>query len=535
LTADIPRITLSSLSEILHRRFEEEGFLTLKDLPPPSRLKDMDRATERIVQAIEAGEKIVLIGDYDVDGVVSTTLMRRFFEEIDTDLAWIIPNRFSDGYGLSPGIIPRIEGFDLVITVDNGISAVEAAAMCKTMGIDLIITDHHLLPPTIPEAYAIVDQKQESCPFPYSEICGAQIAWYLIASLNRALGSQIDIKSYLELVAIAIIADMMPLKHINRAMVLAGIQLLDRSDSAAIRACKEYLDRERIDGDTIGFQIAPLLNSAGRMEDASLAVEFLGSRNLYEARARLEKLVALNTSRKEIEQKITQEAVAQADPEDEVVVVQGDAWHEGVVGIVAARVSRHFEKPAIVLSRGEDGNFKGSGRSFGVCDLFDVTSSCRTLLQKFGGHRAAIGLSLSEEHLPAFKRRLQESYRLRSYTPEGFDPDIVGELEFSEISYELIRLIRRYEPYGQENQKPKFLTRDVKILHADTMGKSGEHLRFAFEQQGVVLTGVKFKSDERYTPGEYVTFSYTLNENHYNGRTTIQLMVEKFYPPLAKE
>ena len=524
-----PSITLDKLAKLLEKRFSEDGFLTLKDLPNPSRLKDMDRATRRIAKAIREGEKIILIGDYDVDGVVSATLMKEYFDGIGIDLDWIIPNRFTDGYGLSPTIVPRIEGYDLAITVDNGISAVEAAEMCKTMGIDLIITDHHLLPPRVPQAYAIIDQKQEECSFPYSEICGAQIAWYLIASLNRELGTKRDIKSYLELVAIAIVADMMPLKHINRAMVLAGIRLLDKSSRAAIRAFREYLDKDSFSGDDIGFQIAPILNSAGRMEDASLAVEFLLSRNIYDARSRLEKLLLLNNARKEIELAITQQAMEQVDSSDEVLLVYGEEWHEGVVGIVAARVARHYEKPAIALTRSENGDFKGSGRSFGVCNLFETTGASRDLLIKFGGHHAAIGLSLAEENLELFRKRLQESYRQQKYEEMEYDPDIVGELDFSEISFSLTELIRRYEPYGQENPKPKFITENVRILQADRMGKAGEHLRFAFEQSGVIFTGVKFKSQELFSPEERVTVTYTVNENHFRGKTTLQLLIDKIY------
>ena len=205
-----PTLNLSILENLLQARFEE-GFLSLRDLPQPSAFKDMDKATQRIVSAIQNKEKISIIGDYDVDGVTSTTLMKLFFEEIDYPIEWIIPNRFRDGYGLSANIVPRILGTDLAITVDNGISAVYAAQLCKEEGIELIITDHHLLAPEVPECYAIINQKQEECTFPYTDVCGAQIAWYLIASLKNALEIKINLMSYMELVAIAIIADMMPL------------------------------------------------------------------------------------------------------------------------------------------------------------------------------------------------------------------------------------------------------------------------------------------------------------------------------------
>ena len=345
----LENLTPLALEKILSSRFKE-GFLSLKDLPLPSTFKDMDKATKRIVKAINNKEKITIIGDYDVDGVTSTTIMKLFFDEIEYPIEWIIPNRFKDGYGLSANIIPRILGTDLAITVDNGISAIYAAQLCKEEGIELIITDHHLLANEIPEAYAIIDQKQPDCTFPYSDVCGAQIAWYLIASIKNELNIQINMMQYLELVSIAIIADMMPLLHINRAMVVAGIEMLNKSNRPAIRAFKEHSNKESITAEDIGFFLAPILNSAGRMEDASYAVDFLSSINIYDARVRLSKLINFNSNRKKTEEEITQKAISQSNNSDNVIVAVGEKWHEGVVGIVAARVSRMFEKPAIILT-----------------------------------------------------------------------------------------------------------------------------------------------------------------------------------------
>jgi len=520
------KLTLQALETLLINRFEE-GFLSLKDLPNPSTFKDMDRATERIVQAIKNREKITIIGDYDVDGVTSTTLMKLFFEEIEYPIEWIIPNRFRDGYGLSANIIPRIVGTDLAITVDNGISAVYAAKLCKEQGIELIITDHHLLAPEVPECYAIIDQKQEACTFPYSDVCGAQIAWYLIASLKNTLDIKINMMSYMELTAIAIIADMMPLQHINRAMVNAGIQALNKSTRPAIKAFLEYSQKEALGAEDIGFFLAPLLNSAGRMDDAKYAVEFLASTNIYDARVRLGRLVDYNNARKATEQEITSKALAQVHSEDEVIVVEGKEWHEGVVGIVAARVARYHEKPCIVLSNNGEGLLKGSGRSFGECDLFGITDSCREHLEKFGGHSAAIGLSLHESSLEAFKQQLQINYRNNNYIKELIDPDIVGELHFKDISFDLTSLVKKYEPYGQGNPTPKFISKNVELLQADSMGKEGEHLRFSFAQEGIVMAGVQFKTREVYEVGSVLDVVYTVNENHFRGNVTLQLMVEK--------
>ncbi len=519
-------LTLDALEEILHSRFSE-GFLSLKDLPPPSSFKDMDRATERIVSAIENKEKITVIGDYDVDGVVSTALMILFFETIGYEVSWVIPNRFRHGYGLSEKIIPHIEDADLAITVDNGISAVHAAALCKEKGIDLIITDHHLLPPQLPEAYAIIDPKQPECTFPYEEVCGAQIAWYLIASVKNALGVKVEMMPLMELVAIAIIADMMPLRHINRAMVTAGLQALSKSSRPAIRAYKEHLSKEQFSAEDIGFFLAPLLNSAGRMEDASHAVAFLLSSNIYDARVRLGRLIDFNETRKQTEAKITKEALACVIEEDPVAVVSGANWHEGVVGIVAARVARAVKKPCIVLSDNGEGTLKGSGRTFGTCDLFAVVDKTRPLLDRFGGHAAAVGLSLSSSRLELFRQTLQQMYEKSSHTEEAIDPSIVGRLHFRDITFSLTALMRRYEPFGQGNPVPRFMTTNVRILQASKMGKEGNHLRFLFEHEGVTHQGVQFKTDADYENGIMVDIVYTVSENHFRGNTTLQLMVDE--------
>jgi len=524
-----PKISPQQIEQKLQRRFAKEGHLSLANLPKPSEFKDMDRAVARIVKAIHTNEKIMLIGDYDVDGVTSTTLINMFFKDIGVDLEWIIPNRFKDGYGLSPNLIPRIEGFDLVFTVDNGIAAVQAARMCKEMGIDLIITDHHIVPATIPEAYAIVDQKQSDCTFPYDEVCGAQIAWYLIAALNKALNANVDVKSYLGLVSIAIIADMMPLQHINRAMVKAGLQLLNRSELPAIKAFMEKLDKVALNADDIGFQIAPVLNSSGRMDDAKWSVEFLLSSNIYDARVRLERLKDFNENRKAIEQRITDEAIQQVDMNDDVLVVVGEDWHEGVVGIVAARVGRRFEKPCIVLTKSENGELKGSGRSFHVCNLFKITTACRPLLNKFGGHEAAIGLSLDVGNIEAFQEQIQKEYQKENYEEQLIDPDILGELSFSHIDFDLVNKLKTFEPYGQGNPRVKFISKNVMIEDVNDMGKEKEHRRFTFSQNSVTQQAVLFKTKEVFHIGQVISVVYGINENHFNNRVTLQLMVEKIF------
>jgi len=520
------KIDIDSLQTILHNRFEG-GFLTLRDLPNPSLFKDMSRATARVVDAIKNREKIYIIGDYDVDGVVSTTLMKLFFDYIEYDVEYIIPNRFSDGYGLSPNVMERVGDCDLIITVDNGISAYEASLICQKRGIDLIVTDHHLIPPKLPIAFAIIDQKQEECSFPYPEVCGAQIAWYLIASLKSALSIDINMIELLELCSLAIIADMMPLLHINRAMSIAGIKALNSSSRFAIRAIKEHLDKDILSSEDIAFFIAPVLNSAGRMDDAIYAVDFLLSSNIYDARSSLQKLIKFNELRKDIEANITKEAISLADDSDDVLVVVGDDWHEGVVGIVAARVARELEKPCIILTSAKDGNLKGSGRSFCECNLFDIVSECRESLSKFGGHSAAIGLSLDSSNLDSFKSKLQSIYKSKNYKNDVYDSEIVGEIDFRDISFEMIELIREYEPFGMANPAVKFIAKDVEILKVDTMGKDAQHQRFALRQNGVILIGVKFKSSIQVEASDIVDITFHLNENNFRGEKSIQLFIDK--------
>ncbi|WP_456392541.1 single-stranded-DNA-specific exonuclease RecJ [Nitratifractor sp.] len=520
-----PLLDLSRIEALLKARFDK-SFLTLKDLPDPYAFKDMERAVERIVTAIGRGEKILLVGDYDVDGVSATAIMRRFFSKIDVPLEWVIPNRFRDGYGLSPTLFPRLSHADLIITVDNGIAAHEAAALCKAAGIDLIITDHHIVSQTPPEAYAIVDQKQKECSFPHAEVCGAQIAWYLCAALNRRLGAGVDMKALLELAAPAIIADIMPLLHINRAMVEQGLKLLERSGSPFIVAWKEMTGNEELRAEDIAFGLAPLLNSAGRMEDASEACDFLCSEDLHTARRLLLRLQGYNERRKSLENEIAREAMEKADEKAPVLVVAGEAWHEGVLGIVAARLARRYERPALVLTRSGENEYKGSGRSFGTCDLFSLVESQRKLLERFGGHRAAVGLSLAPERLEEFRIGLEREALALCPAGSFQDPDILGEVPLGLVDWNLYNLLERFEPYGEGNPRPKFVSRRLEVLEHRALS-GGLHHRYRLGDGETVLEAIHFRSDAFVGPGNHVDVLFTLGSNTFNGRKNLQLMIEK--------
>jgi single-stranded-DNA-specific exonuclease len=291
----------------------------------------------------------------------------------------------------------------------------------------------------------------------------------------------------------------------------------------------EKLDKTALNADDIGFQIAPVLNSAGRMDDAKWSVEFLLSRNIYDARIRLERLIDFNNSRKATEQRITDEAMRMVNPKDSVIVIAGENWHEGVVGIVSARVGRYFEKPTIILTKTQEGELKGSGRSFDVCNLFKITNLCRPLLKKFGGHESAVGLSLDVNNFEKFKNEINKNYALENYSQTSIDPDILGLLSFRDISYSLVNNLKIYEPYGQGNPRPKFFTSGVIIEDVVDMGKEKEHRRFTLSHNGVTQIAVLFKTKEVFYIGQVVKIVYLINENHFNNRVTLQLMIEKIF------
>ena len=522
----LPKLTKARIEAILAARFGD-GFKTLKELPNPHELHDMERAAGRIAAAIRDGEKIAIVGDYDVDGVVSSALMGEFFDIIDYPVQIVIPNRFEDGYGVSPTVLERIDA-DVVVTVDNGITAFDAAQVCKKRGIDLIITDHHTPSETLPDAYAVVNPKQALCDFAYPEICGAQVAWFLIGALKKELELDLKMGRFLDLLALAIIADVMPLTAINRPLVQKGLEMLSTSPRPAFEAVRAYLGKSRFTAEDVAFGIAPRINSAGRMADASIALDFLRAKNLSEASEAWLKLDGLNQERREVENRTTEEAIARVRDEDPVIVVAAEGWHEGVVGIVASRLVGRYGKPAIVLAI-EGARAKGSGRSVGEVDLFGLLECSAEWLDGFGGHKMAAGLSLKADNIDAFRQKI--CYEATKLDPELFIPDVnvLGELPLDEVDWELMAILERYEPYGEANARPAFLFKSVEVLEARPVGQEKTHLKLTLKSGGSVLPAIRFRYEESVVPGERIDLSGTLQINEFNGRRTIQLLVDKIY------
>lgn len=527
----LPILSKATLFELLSQRFMEEK--KLSQIPNPELLHDANKAAKKIADTIKNGKKIAVIGDYDVDGVSATAIVVDFFRQIPYQIEAIIPNRFTDGYGVSPNILKRVD-VDLIITVDNGISALEAAQICKQRGIDLIITDHHTPPEVLPDAYAIVNPKLSSCNYPFEEICGAQVAWLLLGVLKKELNLSIDMRGFLDLLTIAIIADIMPLKDINRTIVKEGLRSIMHSQRAACIIIRDFLNKSIITSEDIAFQIAPRINSAGRLEDATIALNFLTATSTNDAYREFEKLNSLNELRREKESDITKEAIDLVETQEEIhdiIVVAQEDWHEGVVGIIASRLVDRFTKPAIVFSI-KDGIAKGSARSLGRVDIFTLIEKNSTLLKKFGGHKMAAGITLEEKDIDLFREAINKTAKILD--PDDFTPleDVIGILPASEIDLELLDILENFEPYGEANSRPLFLARDTKILKIDTFGKDKAHSKIIVrdlldERRDIEF--ILFKNILEMPQDQKLTCSYRAIKNEFNSKVSVQLIINKIY------
>ncbi len=503
------------IKQILSSRIEE---ISSMQIPHFSLLRDIEKASKRIIKAIKRKEKIVILGDYDVDGVSSSAIMYLFFKNIYTNFEIVIPNRFIHGYGLNAKILDEIEA-DLIITVDNGITAFEAAWICKKRGIDLIITDHHTPNLTLntqhfhlPEAYAVVNPKT-SPDFPFKEICGAEVAWYLCAAIKSEMKLNIDLREFLDILVLAIIADVMPLNHLNRTLVNMGLKKLNASKRAFSRVLKRYFNN--IKSTNVAFGIAPRLNAAGRMDNAKVAFEFLISEDENEALELYLELDRLNNLRKETESDILDNLEIN---NDDFILIKGN-FHEGVIGIIASRLVHKYNKPAIVFSEKE--NLKGSGRSLGNIDIFDLISGCGELLEGFGGHKMACGLSIKKENFDKLQKKLNE--KIKKYNKDDFfiEDFVLGELSFSEIDFELLDILNSYEPYGEGNPKPKFIT-SAKIENVRNL--KDNHYKLILSQNDIFLPAVIFRFDGEFE--EEIKFKFSVEENNFRGRE-VQLIIEE--------
>ena len=523
-------LDLASLKQLLDERDLKRDF-KLSNIENPANLENASYAAKRIATAINNGEKIVLVGDYDVDGVTSTAICKLFFREIGIELECHIPNRFRDGYGVSPTILERIEA-DVIFTVDNGISAIEAAKVCKKRGIDLIITDHHTPSDILPDCYAIVNPKLSTCKYSHKDICGAQVAWLFLALIKKELNANVDMSMFIEFLALAIVADVMPLTNINRTLVKQGLKKMRNSHRPYARVINTFLNKSTLSSEDIGFQIAPRLNSAGRLEDASIALDFLIAQNEHDAYKQFELLNQLNDMRKSTEADVSEVASLHVDENAKVIVVAGEDWNEGVVGIVASRLVDKYSRPAIVLSI-SNGIAKGSARSIGDIDIYKLCALNRNYLKKFGGHMMAAGMSLDVKDIEAFREAINASAK-EIYVEDDYLPkeSIVGQLQSSDINFDLLRLIEEYEPFGEANPRPVFMAHNADIVSVKRFGADKTHSRInirlaPYERESFDV--LAFRNEFEMPRDRKITCSFSVNKNEFNGKVSLQLMLAKIY------
>ena len=516
------KITKNRLFELLSARHLNNPYSRLADIPTPDNFKDIQIASARIKKAILEKETITIVGDYDVDGVVSTTIMLDFFHTINVKVNHIIPNRFEHGYGLSTKIVDLInEG--LVITVDNGISAYEASLKLKEKNIDLIITDHHTVGDKLPLALAIVNPKQKDCNFEFKEICGAQVAWYLCAAIKKEMNLSVNMGEFLDLLCVAIIADIMPMTALNYTMVKQGLKKIKSSSREAFKILNEIMAKESLVSDDIGFFIAPKLNSAGRMDDASVALSFLLSKNSHHASESLALLDELNNYRKTLQEEISKKADSKTDKNDNAVIVWGEKWHEGVIGIVASKLSNSHKKPAFIFSI-HNGIAKGSARANANINLYDLITKASHLLIGYGGHKNAAGLSLKAENLEEFKQLINNE--LKHFQEDlHIEPDTLGELDVSSVDLEFISIIEQFEPYGLENHRPIFKISNTKLVKCDLIGKDKNHLKLTLNSDGVIFEALKF-NDSNTNFSKNLDLIVSVSKNEFRGEVTPQFLIQ---------
>lgn len=503
----------------------------------PFLFNDMEVACCRIIRAINEKEKITVYGDYDVDGITSVSVLTDFLASCGAVCDYYIPDRFSEGYGLNILAVNRLarNGTKLLITVDCGISSIGEVEFAKTQKLDVIITDHHSCKEEIPKAAAVINPKRKDSTYPFSELAGVGVAFKLVLALAKKLGmSAKDVfMKYSDLVAVGTVADVVSLLGENRIIVDRGIKTIENTQNLGIKALLEVSGcaEKEITASLIAFSLSPRINAAGRMENASLAVQLFKAKSYPEALELARRLDELNRLRQQTEHKIFEEASALADLQENplVYVLTAKDWHNGVIGIVASKLCEKLGKPCILLSL-EKGKYKGSGRSIEGFNLFDALSECEELLTAFGGHALAAGLTISEENIPEFTKRIN-AYAKKHITSDMLIPKLMIDCAInpSHITLDWANALKKLEPFGSGNEIPVFSMEGVKILSANAIGADGKHLALRIEKDSVTANAVWFGMGA--VKNELSAFStaniaFTLNINTYNGLQSVQLIIK---------
>ena len=504
---------------------------TRDDFHDPFLFTGMDIAVERIIKAINNKEKILIYGDYDVDGITSTTVLKKYLMDRGISVDTYIPNRLHEGYGLNKKAIDTIKerNIDLIITVDCGISAIEEVDYAVSLGMDVIVTDHHEVGEKLPNALAVIDAKRKDNTYPFRSLAGVGVVFKLI----QALSIKLEIKpeeylKYLDLVCVGTISDIVPLEGENRTIAKLGLMLIKVTRNLGLRELIKSSGYKEIDSNTISFGVAPRINACGRMGHEEEALKLFLAEDLESATQITKELNEYNTLRQSTEKAIYEEAVQEIDrnhlDEKNSIVLGGKGWHHGVIGIVSSKVTDKYYKPSILLSF-EDDIAKGSGRSVPGFDLYEGLTKCEDLLEKYGGHSMAVGLTLKKENLEKFKERFEQIAKeknIKELVPIIYIDD---ELKLKDINMELVKSLSILEPFGEANKVPLFLIRNLKIDSIRALSE-GRHLKLTLRDENFVINAIGFELGylaEEYRIGDRIDVVGTLEINSFNGFSSIQI------------
>lgn len=529
-------------------------------LHDPFLMKDIEAGAKRLIAAAADKEKIVIYGDYDVDGVTSVSILYMYLKELEADVSYYIPSRIGEGYGMSVSAIDRIaeSGADLIVTVDTGITAISEAEHIKEHGIDLIITDHHECHNEIPVAEAVINPRQPDCKYPFKELAGVGVVFKLLCAMEKCLcrgDSMMDCvrrvaSKYADLVAVGTVADVMPVKDENRLIVSLGLSMMESSPRIAINELLsavnvdtgKYKTQKRITSGVIGFTIAPRINAAGRIKNAAIAVEMFLADSREKAARYASELCEINRERQAQENSIIEAAYEKIEREhnfdnDPVIVLSDENWHHGVIGIVASRIAEKYKRPSILVSFESENNCgdgsdvgKGSGRSIKGMNLVDALTYCSDSLIKYGGHELAAGLTVTREKLGEFKEKINE-YARKCFDNEASEPSVCADIEIvsSDIGMKAARELYLFEPFGVSNSVPLFLMRNMKITSAINVG-GGKHAKYTLmSPKGDEFCAMYFRrciSDSDLYEGDLVDVLFNLDINAFQGKESLQFIVK---------
>ena len=508
----------------------------ISKLYDPYLLEDMDKMVERIIVAKEKNEKVAIYGDYDVDGITSITLMYSFLKDLGLDVMYYLPDRQEEGYGLNKNAILMLkeQGISLIITVDCGISAVEEVEYACSLGLDVCITDHHECSETLPKAYSIVNPKRPDSKYPFNSLAGVGVSFKVLNAISKKLQmSEESYLKYLDVAAVGTIADIVPLIDENRIITANGLKMLQNTKNEGLKALMKVAKINIVDSDNVSFGLAPRINASGRMADATVAVKMLLSTNPLEAYNYAKVLDEQNVLRQDVERKIYDEAVERIEKEGlskkKSIVIEGNNWHQGVIGIVASKLTEKYLKPVILLTY-DDEKAKGSGRIPQGISLYDALIECKDYLVAFGGHELAAGLTLETKNIPAFKEKFEET--ITKMKPDDFVRNIEIDFEVSkkDMTFDTINEIEALAPFGQKNKRPVFVYKNLKVVSVSTL-KDNKHLKFKLQDENFTVDAIFFKAGDRRDEvmlSDKIDVVLTMSVNEFMGYKNIQFLVVDF-------